>query len=50
MAEHKLDLIQGRIRDLTLMETVLKRVVAACARHGSAPGCPLVESLTHTGP
>lgn len=45
LAEHKLELIQGRIRDLKAMETVLDKLVRACEKHGDTPGCPIIETL-----
>ena len=47
LAERKLSLIQGRIRDLKAMERVLGTLVKACHRRGGAPGCPIIETLTH---
>jgi MerR family mercuric resistance operon transcriptional regulator len=46
LAERKLSLIQGRIRDLKAMERVLGKLVQACGQHGDAPGCPIIETLT----
>ena len=48
LAEKKLTLIQGRIRDLKAMEGVLGKLVRACDRHGDVPGCPIIETLSHT--
>ena len=48
LAEHKLKLIQGRIRDLKAMETVLNKLVRACEKHGNTPGCPIIETLART--
>lgn len=45
LAEHKLQLIQGRIRDLRAMETVLGKLVRACETRRDAPGCPIIETL-----
>ena len=47
LAERKLGLIRGRVRDLKAMERVLEGLVQACGRHGDAPGCPLIETLGH---
>ena len=38
LAEQKLTLIHGRIRDLKAMER---------GKHGDAPGCPLIDTLAH---
>lgn len=46
LAERKLSLIQGRIRDLKAMERVLGKLVQACGQHGDTPGCPIIETLT----
>ncbi len=48
LAERKLSLIQGRIRDLKAMERVLNTLVQACSRHGDNPGCPIIETLSRT--
>lgn len=48
LAARKLRSIQERIRDLQAMEQVLGALVRACDRHGDAPGCPLVEALSHS--
>jgi MerR family mercuric resistance operon transcriptional regulator len=48
LAEQKLSLIQGRIRDLKSMERVLGKLVQACCRHGDTPGCPIIETLTRS--
>ena len=48
LAEHKLSLIRGRVRDLKAMERVLDTLVQACGQHGDAPGCPLIETLTRS--
>lgn len=48
LAERKLCLIRERIRDLKAMEKVLGTLVKACDRHGDAPGCPLVETLSRS--
>lgn len=45
LAEQKLSLIRGRIRDLKSMEDVLGRLVLACGKHGDTPGCPIIETL-----
>lgn len=45
LAEKKLSLVHERIRDLEAMETVLNKLVRACAKHGDAPGCPIIETL-----
>ncbi|HVC37111.1 MAG TPA: Hg(II)-responsive transcriptional regulator [Gammaproteobacteria bacterium] len=48
LAERKLSLIHGRVRDLKAMERVLNTLVQACNRHGDAPGCPLIETLSRS--
>lgn len=48
LAEQKLSLIQGRIHDLKAMERVLGKLVQACERHGDVPGCPIIETLSHS--
>jgi MerR family transcriptional regulator, mercuric resistance operon regulatory protein len=48
LAERKLSLIQGRIRDLKAMERVLTTLVQACSQHGDSPGCPIIETLSRT--
>lgn len=45
LAEQKLALIHGRIRDLKAMEAVLGKLVRACEQHGDVPGCPIIETL-----
>jgi len=45
LAEKKLSLVHGRIRDLKAMETVLNKLVRACEKHGDTPGCPIIETL-----
>lgn len=45
LAEQKLALIHGRIRDLKAMETVLNKLIRACSKHGDTPGCPIIETL-----
>lgn len=47
LAERKLALIRGRVRDLKAMERVLDGLVRACGRHGDDPGCPLIDTLGH---
>ena len=48
LAEQKQSLIRGRIRDLKAMERVLGKLVQACERHGDVPGCPIIETLSHS--
>ncbi|MGH8307380.1 MAG: Hg(II)-responsive transcriptional regulator [Gammaproteobacteria bacterium] len=48
LAVRKLNLIHGRIRDLKAMERVLRKLVQACDKHGDTPGCPLIETLSHS--
>ncbi|MGH8397612.1 MAG: Hg(II)-responsive transcriptional regulator [Gammaproteobacteria bacterium] len=48
LAEKKLSLIQGRIRDLKAMQRILGKLVQACDQHGDTPGCPLIETLSHS--
>jgi MerR family mercuric resistance operon transcriptional regulator len=45
LAEHKLEQIEDRIRDLNAMRGDLRRLVDSCKAHGEMPGCPLVRSI-----
>lgn len=45
MAEHKLDDVRLKLRDLRRMETVLKRLVADCCSSRGTISCPLIAAL-----
>ncbi|MBI1787243.1 MAG: MerR family DNA-binding protein [Acidobacteria bacterium] len=44
-AEVKLAAIEQKLRTLTHMKRVLRKITAACARRGSTGECPILESL-----
>lgn len=46
IAEGKLVEIEGRIRDLQNVRTVLAHLTAQCSGHGPIHDCPIIESLT----
>ncbi|MEO8680602.1 MAG: Hg(II)-responsive transcriptional regulator [Vicinamibacterales bacterium] len=45
MAEHKLDNVRLKLRDLQRMEAVLKRLVADCCSSRGTISCPLIAAL-----
>jgi Hg(II)-responsive transcriptional regulator len=46
IAEGKLAEVEGRIRDLQNVRTVLAHLTAQCSGHGPVHDCPIIESLT----
>jgi MerR family mercuric resistance operon transcriptional regulator len=46
LAEHKLELIKAKIRDLTSMTGVLEHMVEACRTRDQAADCPIIQSLS----
>ncbi len=50
LAAQKLENIEQRLRDLEAMRKVLAELVVQCENGESETHCPLIESLTHTGP
>lgn len=45
MAEHKLDNVRVKLRDLRRMEAVLKRLAADCGSSRGTISCPLIAAL-----
>jgi MerR family transcriptional regulator, mercuric resistance operon regulatory protein len=47
IAEHKLDAVRSRLKDLRRMESVLSRLVGRCRSARGTVSCPLIAAL-HT--
>lgn len=45
LAEEKLSVIAGKIRDLQRMETSLRALAESCSGVGPLHGCPIIEAL-----
>ena len=46
LAEHKLDVIEERIRDLSRIRRLLKGLVAQCQAGGRPRSCPIIATLS----
>jgi MerR family transcriptional regulator, mercuric resistance operon regulatory protein len=46
LAEHKLELIETRITDLTRMRRLLKGLIAECGEGRRARSCPIIATLS----
>ena len=46
IANHKLELIQEKIRDLRSMESALLDLVNACSVNPAHQGCPIISTIT----
>lgn len=46
LAEHKLDMIEDRIADLTRMRRMLKGLIAECAAGQRPRSCPIITTLS----
>ena len=46
LAEHKLELIEERIADLTRMRRMLKGLIAQCAQGQRPRSCPIIATLS----
>lgn len=49
LAEHKLQVIEERLRDLRILRTELRKLTSQCRANRDEASCPLVESLCHAG-
>ena len=49
-AEKKLQVVEGRIRDLERIRTTLIELISQCGHGGNDVSCPIIESLLHDEP
>ncbi|WP_313817182.1 MerR family DNA-binding protein [Cupriavidus sp.] len=47
LAEHKLGLVEDRLKDLLRLRDELKTLIAQCHANGSGTSCPLIDSLSN---
>jgi len=45
LAEHKLQVVEERLRDLRILRTELRKVIAQCQANRKEASCPLIEEL-----
>lgn len=50
LAAKKLALVDARFRDLTLVRRTLRQLIAECDAGNPRGACPIIESLSATGP
>ncbi|EOA3786270.1 Hg(II)-responsive transcriptional regulator [Vibrio vulnificus] len=49
LAEHKLDIVQAKIKDLKRLENSLKHLVSSCQSNPDTASCPIIDSLVPPG-
>jgi MerR family mercuric resistance operon transcriptional regulator len=49
LAEHKLDVVQAKIKDLKRLEKSLKHLVSSCRSNPDTASCPIIDSLVPAG-
>lgn len=49
LAEHKLDIVQAKIKDLKRLEKSLKNLVSSCQSNSDTGSCPIIDSLVPAG-
>ena len=49
LAEHKLDIVQAKIKDLKRLEKSLKQLIYSCQSNSDAASCPIIDSLVPAG-
>ncbi|WP_018416569.1 Hg(II)-responsive transcriptional regulator [Teredinibacter turnerae] len=49
LAEHKLDIVQAKIKDLKRLERSLKTLVSSCQSNSDPASCPIIDSLVPAG-
>lgn len=49
LAEHKLDIVQAKIKDMKRLEKSLKELVSSCQSNSNPASCPIIDSLVPSG-
>lgn len=49
LAEHKLNIVQAKIKDLKRLEKSLKNLVSSCQSNSDTGSCPIIDSLVPAG-
>jgi MerR family mercuric resistance operon transcriptional regulator len=49
LAEHKLDIVQAKIKDLKRLENSLKQLVTSCQSNPDTASCPVIDALVPVG-
>jgi len=49
LAEHKLGIVQAKIKDLKSLEKSLKHLVSSCQSNPDTASCPVIDSLVPPG-
>ena len=49
LSEHKLDIIQTKIKDLKQLEKSLKQLVTSCQSNPETASCPIIDALVPAG-
>lgn len=49
LAEHKLDIVQAKIKDMKRLEKSLKQLISSCQSNSDAACCPIIDSLVPVG-
>ena len=49
LAEHKLDIVRAKIKDLKLLEKSLKKLVTSCRENTNSVSCPIIDTLVPAG-
>ena len=49
LAEHKLDIVQAKIKDLKRLEKSLKQLIYSCQSNSDTASCPIIDSLVPAG-
>ena len=49
LAEHKLDIVQAKIKDLKRLEKSLKQLVTSCQSNPDTASCPVIDALVPVG-
>ena len=49
LAEHKLDRVQAKIKDLKHLEQSLKNLISSCQSNPDSASCPIIDSLVPAG-
>ncbi|MDO8886802.1 Hg(II)-responsive transcriptional regulator [Candidatus Oleimmundimicrobium sp.] len=49
LAEHKLDIVQAKIKNLKRLEKSLKGLISSCQSNSDSTSCPIIDSLVPAG-
>lgn len=49
LAEHKLDIVKAKIKDLKRLENSLKQLISSCRANEDTESCPIIDALVPQG-